>query len=244
VAITTWGWVYLAVAIVFAVAGPTWPLVRKHPRLPKVLVEKSIDAAQDPKNWVFVLIILFIYSSAPPWIIRTFHRNDVVDITHRIFVEITPKQMTEFYEGRTGIEGDRLLEPYLGKWTTVVGTIGDIYGMPAVPAVGPTIVLAEEDPEKPSLDYATLNFSPSWSGRVATLHKGQKVTVVCTIAGAQRITANFNNCELRIPVTVHLTTDSNHMRASPRQSALSSAAPAPAPLALPTPPLGPAAPRG
>ena len=190
--ITAWRWFYLAVALVFAVGGPMWPLIRKHPFVSQKVAERVANAAIDPIKWILVLLLLFVYSSAPPWLIRIFSQPAPIDSAHRVFVSITPEQISEFYEGHTGIEGDRLLAPYIGKWTKVTGMVGDIMSVGG----GPSILLTKTQ-DKPSLGYASLNFNKDWEERIATLHKGQTVTAICMISGAFSFSASFSNCELQ-----------------------------------------------
>src|SRR5208282_3665890 len=43
-----------------------------------------------------------------------------------IYAKITPDELMDFYQERMEVEATRLLEPYIGKWITFKGAVGDV----------------------------------------------------------------------------------------------------------------------
>jgi hypothetical protein len=57
-------WFYLAAGILFAALGPIWPSMRK--RFPKnAVVLATGRAAYEPRNWILVLLVFFVYLTRP-----------------------------------------------------------------------------------------------------------------------------------------------------------------------------------
>jgi hypothetical protein len=61
--ITNWHIFYLVIGIFFAVAGPIWPQLKT--RAPRHSSTTLVNAAQDFRIWLAVLLVLFIYGVGP-----------------------------------------------------------------------------------------------------------------------------------------------------------------------------------
>jgi hypothetical protein len=57
-------WVYLAIALVCAIAGPMWPAIRNRWASPDLSASVAA-AARDVRLWIALLLILFLYGVAP-----------------------------------------------------------------------------------------------------------------------------------------------------------------------------------
>jgi hypothetical protein len=57
-----------------------------------------------------------VASSGPA---NTENENDVSD-------DITPEYLAGFFKDHTGIQGEKLVRPYVGKWMTVRGPLGEV----------------------------------------------------------------------------------------------------------------------
>src|SRR6266851_8903413 len=69
--ITNWHIFYLVIGILFAVAGPIWPQLKM--RAPQHLSTTFVDAAQDFRIWLAVLLVLFVYGVGPEVYQRATH---------------------------------------------------------------------------------------------------------------------------------------------------------------------------
>jgi hypothetical protein len=188
--ISGWHLFYFAVAILFAIGGPMWPYMRKKSWVSKNFIARVSAGATDPWNWVAMLVVLFLYTNSTFFV---WNPGGWVDKSNRVIVDVTPETLLSFYEGRMGIEGDRLLAPYVGKWMKISGEIEDITSMLGVSSIGPMITLAHDRDKIPN---AILNFSGDQKDRVATLRRKQRITALCMIFGSLIHTISLSNCEL------------------------------------------------
>jgi len=60
-----WHWVYLVIAILFAVTGPMWPWIRTRPLIAGTVAGKISGIATDARIWLGVLLLLFLYGEGP-----------------------------------------------------------------------------------------------------------------------------------------------------------------------------------
>src|SRR5258708_14835428 len=62
--ITLLHWSYLAVAVICAIGGPMWPTIRNRWASPAVAASIAM-AARDARIWIALLLIFFLYGTAP-----------------------------------------------------------------------------------------------------------------------------------------------------------------------------------
>ena len=138
--ISAWHWFFFIVAVLFAGAGPMWPLIRKLPWVSERFSARIMAAAIDPVNWIFVLILIFFFVNGPGFVLQRSFGPKPIDRSHRVIVNIPLDTLFGFYKGRLEIEGDRLIAPYLGKWINISGPIDDIRG-PSFAGFGSSITI-------------------------------------------------------------------------------------------------------
>jgi len=63
--ITGWHYFYFGIAILFAIGGPMWPLIRMRAGIPESVSRSLLSGATDARIWLAVLLILFIYATGP-----------------------------------------------------------------------------------------------------------------------------------------------------------------------------------
>ena len=63
--VTGWHLSYLAIGLLFAVAGPLWPWIRTRAWLPANVSASLSRAALDARIWIAALLLLFIYGTGP-----------------------------------------------------------------------------------------------------------------------------------------------------------------------------------
>lgn len=63
--VTLWHYIYLAIAIIFAVTGPMWPWLRTREWIPEGTKLSLSKAPLDGRIWIATLLLLFVYGAAP-----------------------------------------------------------------------------------------------------------------------------------------------------------------------------------
>jgi hypothetical protein len=63
--VTRWHLFYLAIGVLFAVAGPMWPWIRTRTWLPAGAIASLSKAPLDARLWIAALLLLFIYATGP-----------------------------------------------------------------------------------------------------------------------------------------------------------------------------------
>lgn len=103
---------------------------------------------------------------------------------------IAPSVLMKMYQDNNGIQANRLMAPYRGKWIRTSGVIQGIHG--------------DEDSailnlDSPSGGDMQLLLFEKQLDQLALLSNGEKVEAVCTIRGASHYAVEFENCELLPP---------------------------------------------
>jgi hypothetical protein len=93
-----WHWFYLGIAIVFAVAGPMWPLIRARTWLPAGAVTSLSKASLDARIWIAALLLLFLYSIAPEIYNRATGVHNIIQPPQEIFVSPSAEQIAKAAE--------------------------------------------------------------------------------------------------------------------------------------------------
>jgi hypothetical protein len=63
--VSGWHWFYLLIAMLLAIAGPMWPWIRTRSWVSQALVAPLSRVPSNPYVWLAVLLILFVYGTAP-----------------------------------------------------------------------------------------------------------------------------------------------------------------------------------
>jgi hypothetical protein len=93
-----WHWFYLGIAIVFAVAGPMWPLIRTRTWLPAGAVTSLSKASLDARIWIATLLLLFLYGIAPEIYNRATGVHNIIQPPQKIFGPPTAEQIAKAAE--------------------------------------------------------------------------------------------------------------------------------------------------
>lgn len=102
----------------------------------------------------------------------------------RVFLQVTPEQVRQIYDGRTTLQGEKAAEIYVGKWMKVSGTVRDVVALKRSRAMW----LKERN-------TPVLIFNSKLS-RLDVIHKGDAVTVVGRVFGVSKELIQLNKCEL------------------------------------------------
>ena len=114
----------------------------------------------------------------------------------RIFVSksITPAYLAKFYDDYTVVQADNMVAPYIGKWMSIEGPIGEI--MPAGPN---RILLAFANDDSAPYPHRMMTFDEKWFDRLSIMKRGEVVTVVGEIQKIEPHVVSLTNCELIEP---------------------------------------------
>jgi hypothetical protein len=105
----------------------------------------------------------------------------------RVIVDVSLQTLVDFYRGnRSGLEGDRLAAPYIGKWKKISGE-----GM-SVQSVGDGVLISFFiDP----MSAALLYFDPKWKERLQVMSAHPKVSALCQITLINGGAVKLEHCE-------------------------------------------------
>ena len=107
----------------------------------------------------------------------------------RIFVDVAPDYLSNYFVVHTQIQAAKLLDVYIGKWMKIYGTIADIRQLSNSYQVSfsrsheiKTIII--------------MYFNKEWVDRLSVLKLGDELGVLGQIEKADRLSLSLNNCEL------------------------------------------------
>jgi len=107
----------------------------------------------------------------------------------RIFLKQTPRELAAMFDGLTDLEGQRRIEPYLGKWMTVTGQLEEL----ATSSSGSEWLLLTfsgwDDP-------VVMFFVSEWKDRLSVLTIGTPITVSGRVSKVGRKRVVLDPCEL------------------------------------------------
>lgn len=112
----------------------------------------------------------------------------------RTYVDTTIESLVGLFEGRLDIQAKRLIQPYIGKWTTVHGPLGDVHADNDDEMVA--VTFDRQDDQVVHFPDVYLFFKPSWGNRLAALKKGDSITVVGRITKIDTWRVTLWDCEL------------------------------------------------
>jgi hypothetical protein len=119
---------------------------------------------------------------------QTPHPPPTSASSERVIVDVSPQTLMNFYKGRTGLEAQRLLAPYLGKWTNLTGNIDDIQ---QAPSRGVQIQF-----KLSPYSEAILIFDSDWLDRLSVLPPHASISALCQIDTVGVSGASFVHCQL------------------------------------------------
>lgn len=110
----------------------------------------------------------------------------VIVVGGRTVVNVTPEYLTGLFEGHTVVQGEKLIEAYIGKWMKVSGRVGDIH---------PNQVTFER--ANPFSRYFVVFMYPSalWLEQLSVLRISDTITVIGRIERVNRIEVHLRDCE-------------------------------------------------
>jgi hypothetical protein len=106
----------------------------------------------------------------------------------RILLQLTPKQLSANFENATTAQGERAVQPYLGKWMEVTGKVNN--------------VTHNSDNSSHISFYDGVNyfvfmfFKSEWYDHLAVLSKDQKISVRGKLLKVERRDVHLQECEL------------------------------------------------
>jgi hypothetical protein len=108
----------------------------------------------------------------------------------KTIIHATPEYLMSLYDGVMSSQGDRLLQPYVGKWIRLTNTVSDTKAN----SVWTYVKKKNETKNNP---VVLLFDFPKWSEKVAALTRGQTITALCQIGlNARWDVVYLEHCEL------------------------------------------------
>jgi len=174
------------------VAGAAWPLLKT---VSPPITAMVVQVATNPVAWFSVLILGMTASILLPKrsnrisnsleqrdsiansfaAVLGFVRNSTMAATkkapsevERIFVDATPSYLTGLFEDKLRIQGEKLVEPFIGKWLRITGVVEN---------VSSDCVTLQLDPRHP-ISSIFLHFHIKWKDRIHTLCAKQQISVI------------------------------------------------------------------
>ena len=103
-------------------------------------------------------------------------------------MNLTPAELSKFYEGHMKFQAEQLLRPYEGQWIEVSGGVRDISSH------GDQFALTLEDHRDP---YLVLIFDrTAWEERLTVLQRGQLIFVHGRVEKVEPYSVMLTDCEL------------------------------------------------
>jgi hypothetical protein len=141
-------------------------------------------------GWL-TLGVTFILASFLAWRKEYHQRRDAA--TKRIFTDLRVDQLMSFLGGRTHIEANRLMAPYLEKWMRVQCEVDDIRS-----SFNEMEVHAHQ--LEPTRVFMLMIFQKLlWAERLSVMTRGSKIEVVGQIKYANEGAISLTNCEIVEP---------------------------------------------
>jgi hypothetical protein len=143
-------------------------------------------------------------SSAPEPVIVPTIADSAQDVkppfesSSRLIVDVTPEYLMELFREHTSIQGQRLIEPYIGKWMRVSGLLGDVSNNEYF-----SQVVFEHRPRTFTALYMYFR-QPDRSDRLSVLPRKTKLTVLGQIERVTSMEVHLDNCELYLAFSLFL----------------------------------------
>ncbi|MEW6223014.1 MAG: hypothetical protein AB1627_00140 [Chloroflexota bacterium] len=112
----------------------------------------------------------------------------------RVFVDVAPDYLWGLYDGRMAVQGDALVQPYLGKWLKFNGDVNDIQSK----SRGELTLVPRRVPGWGS-KMMMLHFDANWRDRVQALPRDAPFFAVGQIARVTGEWVSLEHCELVTP---------------------------------------------
>ena len=110
--------------------------------------------------------------------------------TARQVVQVTPTYLIGLFNGRTSMEGNRLLADFIGKWIAVSGRVNDVSEFSS------DHLFVQVHDDTPDEVYVSLSFRGEWADRASTMRRGDLIHVIGEIKEADRAGLALDPCEL------------------------------------------------
>ena len=174
--------------------------IRTHPD--NALLKSLNTIATSAGWWVVTLIVFFLYLTFSnyaqhPRLPFNFGQSTLSAPQSQIaVVNTTVGRLLSFYRNHLGIEGDKQIAPYIGKWMSVSGIITEITPAPegAPPEFGPTVFVETHTLGGVLGSVAFLDFAEDSRARIPTLQRDQTITAFCQLSAGNKVGINFKYC--------------------------------------------------
>jgi len=110
--------------------------------------------------------------------------------TPRVFLGsgITPRFLMDYVSGKTRVQIQAAVSPYIGKWMTVTGPVDEV----STPAYNSQHVILYFG----VLSQVSLVFGQKWFDNLGTIHRGTEIKVIGRLAEVSELIISLDDCEL------------------------------------------------
>jgi hypothetical protein len=115
----------------------------------------------------------------------------VRDTGERIVVDVTPDYLWGLFEGRTTLQGDALVQPYMGKWMSVEGPMGDMA------KAGNSLQVTFAYGTHPTMNIVFMHVrAQKWIDRFSVVKLGDHMVALGRIERVSAMYIHLEDCEL------------------------------------------------
>lgn len=166
--------------------------------------------------WVVTFLLsLFVfllvdYRRRKPTAIEQLSLNDIgeplrLETDERIFTNISPEELAQFYEEHTAAQADKLFEVFIGKWITISLVVSDVHTQSSKGKVYHLQVLGMKSDNK-FLQISASSSKQKWIDQTQILKRGEIITVAGKIEFLMGSRTLFlNDCELEAISSTQIT---------------------------------------
>ena len=112
---------------------------------------------------------------------------------NREILHITPKYLVSLVANDTSVQGQRLVQGFIGKWMTITGPVDDVSEDDDTASV--MFVYLPDKKNGPYMYFVSMSFNSDWKDRIVVLSKGTRILVLGQIAGIDAHSVTLENCE-------------------------------------------------
>ena len=165
-----------------------WPLTGPLVCLGCLIALVALDRRRTSKTKTTVTPVAFGGTQDRQVIVPTI--TDSPQEVKREIIDVEPDYLMGFFDEHTSIQAQRLIEPYIGKWTRVSGPLGDVRN---------NEYFSQIVFDRPRGTYTTIYMyfhQSDRSDRLSILRRGTKLTVLGQIKEVRAYEFHLANCEL------------------------------------------------
>jgi hypothetical protein len=114
----------------------------------------------------------------------------------RVFLDKTPPDLAEIFNANISVKAEKLIEPFIGKWMKVWGSISNISRYKDGSCFVYIRYLNKPEDAWSKMTMAVLEFDARWNDRLSILDGGENITAIGEIERIGYQEVKLIKCEL------------------------------------------------